>query len=130
MVFGIRSIFNIRSNSAINAIKNVKNREKRTFKYRAYTERAYANMDLELDNIDWDEFLERSEDDQIHSFHRILFQIFDKCFPQKTKTVLIESDPFYTEKLAKLRRKKGREYNKHRKSDKYIAPSKIYKRSY
>ena len=40
--------------------------------------------------------------------------------PEKTKTISSDDQPFYTEKLANLKRKKAREYRKHRKSIKWI----------
>ena len=92
----------------INSINNQKDRIKKTFNYRAFTDAAFNAMDQELDKIDWSSIF------------------YDTCFPQKRKTVVNESQPFFTEKLSKLKRKKCREYNKHRKSAKYDELSRIY----
>ena len=112
----------------INAISNKKTHEKRTFNYRAYTDQAFANMDNALENVKWDEILENTKGDQIHTFHKLLYDIFEKCFPLKSKTVFTEKEPFFTEKLSKLKRRKCREYNKNRKSEKYLSILRIYKK--
>ena len=40
-------------------------------------------------------------------------------FPKKTRKISSNNQPFFTEKLSILKRKKQREYNKHRKSEKW-----------
>ena len=40
-------------------------------------------------------------------------------FPEKSKTIACDDQPFYTSRLEKLKRKKSREYSKHRKSMKW-----------
>ena len=112
----------------INAISNTKVRDKRTFKFRAYTDKAYDMMDKELDKVDWDQKLMNTEGDHVSIFHKTLFDVFNQCFPIKSKTVFTEKEPFFTDKLDKLRRRKSREYNKRRKSEKYLALSRIYKK--
>ena len=52
--------------------------------------------------------------------------MFDKCFPLKTKVIYTENEPYVTDALLKMRRKKAREYTKHRMSKKYIELNKIY----
>ena len=43
------------------------------------------------------------------------------------KTVTNNNEPWYTDKLTKLDRRRRREYNKHRRSEKYLSLENIYK---
>ena len=52
----------------INAVKNVKTKEKRTFKYRAYTDKAYGEMEKMLDKINWNDMFSNACDDQVYIF--------------------------------------------------------------
>ena len=47
----------------------------------------------------------------------------DEFFPLKTRNVSDDNKPFFSTKLAVLRRKKQREYNEHRKSEKWRTPN-------
>ena len=53
--------------------------------------------------------------------------MFQECFPVKKKTFLSQSEPFMNDALLKLKRKKAREYNKNRRSQKYIDLEALYK---
>ena len=111
----------------INAVNNRKDRKKKTFQYRSYTDAAFEAMGEKLDNVDWSDAInDDSGHDKLETFHHKLYSIFDQCFPKKTKTVCSENQSFFNDKLAKLKRRKGREYNKHRKSAKYDSLSRIY----
>ena len=112
----------------INAINNQRIRSKRTFNYRAYNDEAFAKMGENLDKIVWGDVFKNSSEDQVYAFQKTVFEVFDQCFPLKTKTVINESEPFFTDKLSKLRKRKQREFHKNRKSDKYLSLSKIYKK--
>ena len=78
--------------------------------------------------MDWG-FLANDEtaNDNFQSFRDFLFNLFDECFPLKTRTVINDSEPWYSENLSVLKRKKCREYAKHRKSEKYLSLEKAYK---
>ena len=78
-------------------------------------------MGSALDCVDWS-FIERIESasDQMGAFQRHLFGIFDQCFPSKKRTFFSENQPFFTEKLEKIKRRKCREYSKNRKSKKFM----------
>ena len=54
--------------------------------------------------------------------------MFDSCFPRKSRTFFSETQPFFTEKLEKLKRKKCREYAENRKSKKYMNLQSIYRK--
>ena len=56
------------------------------------------------------------------------FQIFDQCFPTKKRTIFSENQPFFSEKLEKLKRQKCREFSKNRKSKKILGIQNIYRK--
>ena len=68
-----------------------------------------------------------SVDHIVNAFHDILFSMYDRNFPLQTKTVTNNNEPWYSDKLTKLDRRRRREYNKHRRSEKYLSLEKIYK---
>ena len=80
----------------------------------------FGNMKQILEEVKWD-FIESesSVDQQMECFQNLLYKIFDISFPVKSKTIFNETEPFFTEKLIKLKRLKCREFNKHRMSAKY-----------
>ena len=97
----------------ITAFRNKKVRKKRTFSYRSFGDAGFDAMEKELDETEWSHVLnDNSEQDKLQLFHDKLYNIFNKCFPRKSMTVFNKNQPFYTEKLSKLKRKKCREYNK------------------
>ena len=44
---------------------------------------------------------------------------YHEFFPEKTRIISSDDQPFYTKKLEKLKRRKCREFHKNRKSDKW-----------
>ena len=50
---------------------------------------------------------------------QMLVNKYHLYFPEEVKTVKSDDQPFYTNKLDKMKRKKAREYNKHRKSSRW-----------
>ena len=107
---------------------NKKTREEKKIKFRPLTDGGFQLMQKELEEINW-EFLDNMEssDDQASCFHSVLFESFDRCFKLKTKTVTNDSEPYFTDEVRKLQRKKQREFAKHRKSSKYLSLQKLYK---
>ena len=103
-------------------------RIKKTIEYRPLTDDGYNAMGSALHDTDWS-FLENivSASDQMETFQTYLFKIFDRCFPSKKRTFFCENQPFFTEKLEKLKRRKCREYSEHRRSKKYMDLQRIYR---
>ena len=101
---------------------------KKTIIYRPLTDEGYRLMTAELEEFNWD-FLAKEEnvEVQLELFQETFYNLFDQCFPRKSKIITNKDEPFYNEKLKKLRKKKLREYNKHRKSEKYLSLNKLYK---
>ncbi len=103
-------------------------RQVRNIEFRPMSEDGFRAMESALDTWDW-KYLEniQSADEQMKNFQESLFSIFDHCFPTKRRKVFSETEPYFTEKLSKLKRKKLREFTKHRNSIKFRSLHKTYK---
>ena len=108
---------------------NKKNRLKKHVEYRPLNELGYNTMGERLKCYSWDNVKSiKAASDQMETFQNELFNMFTESFPLKSKTFFTETQPFYTDKLAKLKRKKQREFYKHRRSKKYLSLHKVYKK--
>ena len=78
-------------------------------------------MSRALEDFDWS-FLNSisSINERMRAFHDNLFGIFENSFPLKKKVIYSQNEPFVNDVLIKLKRKSYREYNKHRRSQKYL----------
>ena len=115
--------------SPLNHFQNKRGRSKRTVEFRPLTDDGFKAMGAALDDTDW-AFIEdiKSASDKMESFQRLLYQIFDQCFPTKIRTFFSKNQPFFTEKLEKLKRRKCREFSKNRKSKKFLDMQAIYRK--
>ena len=109
--------------------QNKRGRIKKTIEFRPLTDDGYNAMGSALHNTDWG-FLGdiESASDQMKTFQTRMFKIFDECFPPKKRTFFSENQPFFTEKLQKIKRRKCREYSEHRKSKKFRDLQSIYRK--
>ena len=83
----------------LNAFHNKKERKKKTFQFRSFSDAAFEAMEKELNVVDWSEVLDDVPNhDKMQIFHHKLYSLFDKCFPLKTRTVFNESQPYFTDK--------------------------------
>ena len=85
-------------------------------------------MEQELIDFSWD-FIDNIEnvDKKVEAFQENLFAIFSECCPLKSRVISNNSEPYYTEKLRRLKRRKSREFTKHRNSHKYSSLLRLYK---
>ena len=113
----------------LNNFQNKKGRAKKTIEFRPLTDNGFEAMGSELDTFDWNviENIE-SANEKMEFFQTSLYQMFDSCFPRKRRTFFSETQPFFTEKLEKLKRRKTREYTENRKSKKYMDLQGIYRK--
>ena len=104
----------------VKPLNNVENKsviEKRIVEVRNYNEENFATMGKLIDELDW-AFLSQSlhVDIKMKHFQDSLLTLFEASFPLKKKTLLSQDEPFYNDILLKVKRKKSREYTKHRRS--------------
>ena len=111
-------------NNAHNVVKRIKKR----IDYRPYTDKGFAEMTKVLDNFCWDSIENMNDaNKQLATFQQIVYNMFDNCFPSKSQEITTENELWFNEKLSKLKKRKSREFNKNRRSSKYMRLQKVYK---
>ena len=112
----------------LNSVDNKIVREKKTVEVRTYGEENYQAMRMQLEEFDWG-FIAQSIpiNKKMEIFQDSLHKMFQDCFPVKKNTFLSHNEPFMNEALLKLKRKKSREFRKHRRSKKYMDLEALYK---
>ena len=68
----------------------------------------------------------KTPDEKAEMLHNMVKSKLDETCPEKTTKVASDDQPWYTEQLKRLDRKRRREYKKNRRSDKYKAIKKLY----
>ena len=111
----------------LDTINNKKENIKEKIQIRSYCDENFRSMGRLLENFDWAFLVAIPTQDRMKAFHDKLFEMFESSFPLKTKIIHKENEPFMTDALIKMKRKKNREYNKHRQSYKYLELKRIYK---
>ena len=113
--------------SPISAINNDPKTEKKEIHFRPVTDEGLKAMEQALIDFSWD-FIDKIEnvDKKVVAFQDNLFEIFSECCPLKSRVISNNSEPYYTEKLRRLKRRKSREFTKHRKSHKYSSLLSLY----
>ena len=66
-------------------------------------------------------------DTKAEKLHNMILDKLEEVCPEKTRKISSDDQPFFSEQLKRLHRKKRREYNKNRKSAKYLRLKKIFK---
>ena len=112
--------------SPLDSFENKKTKETKTVQFRPLKEIGFQIMEHELNKIDWSAMNNlESADDKAKYFHETLYGLYVQSFPMKSRTFSNDCEPWYTEELGILKKKKRREFEKHRKSEKY-SPSLIF----
>ena len=106
--------------SPISAINNRPARAYKKISWRPLSEEGMRSMQQWLCTQDWSEV---SQEESAHKKAEIiqykLLSKYEEYFPVKVKTVSSDDQPFVNEKLKRMKRKKCREYRKHRRSSKW-----------
>ena len=112
----------------LNNVNSIKGRLKNKMEFRSLNDVGFDNMKQILEEVKWD-FIESesSLDQQMECFQNLLYKIFDISFPVISKTIFNKTEPFFTEKLIKLKRLKCRKFNKRRMATEYQSLNNIYK---
>ena len=69
---------------------------------------------------------EESVDVKAEKLHNMVLNKLDEVCPEKIRKISSDDDPWYTEQLKRLERKKSRLFRKNRSSKKYKKIKKIY----
>ena len=106
--------------SPLSVMNNRPARTRKEITFRPFSEIRLQRMQQWIDNEDWNDVSsEVSADKKMDILQKLLVEKYQEYFPEKTKSIFSDDEPFYNEKLGKLKRKKGRVYHKQRKSKKW-----------
>ena len=111
----------------ISMVNNEASKTTKEIIYRPLKEEGLQQMWEWIKNETWDAIsLENSAHKKAIILQQMLLDKYHEYFPEKKRTITSYDQPFFSEKLCKLKRKKNREYNKHRRSKKWEALNVIY----
>ena len=104
----------------VSVLNNKPARSKREITFRPFNNDRLQQMLEWIEKEDWSEV---SHENNAHRKTEILQELllskYHEFFPEKTRKIYSDDEPFFTEKLSKLKRRKCREFQKHRKSKKW-----------
>ena len=104
----------------LSVINNKPARTKRDIIYRPFTDVRLHQMQQWILQEDWSVVThENSAHRKTEILQNMLLSKYYEYFPEKKRTILSDDQPYFTEKLNMMKRRKGREYNKHRRSNKW-----------
>ena len=97
----------------INMFNHEPARSKKEIIYRAFNKENLENMKKWIEAEDWGKVLEeKCAHKKADVFQTLFYNKYCQFFPEKTKYVSSDDQPFFNEKLKKLKRKKCSEYQK------------------
>ena len=73
-----------------------------------------------------EEVSENSVHKKMELLQNLLYNKYEEFFPERNKTISSEDQPFFNDRLMKLKRRKVREFRKNRKSIKWNKMNKFY----
>ena len=104
----------------INEIEKQCTRQTEVIKFRPITDSGIEKMKQWFVNNDWNEvFVVENAHDKAQVFQDKLLALYHECFPEKTRKISSDDQPWMSTKLKKLDRKRKRIYRKERKSIKW-----------
>ena len=116
----------------INVIDNKPLRSTRNITVRPLKESGLGlfKLWLEIWVKDWDKnTYDMQTDEKAKYFHETMITKLNEYLPTKTRKISSDDQPWCSEQMKKLKRKKSREFHKHRKSIKYMSIEEQYKKA-
>jgi hypothetical protein len=111
----------------LSVLNNQSARRKKTVAFRPFNA---ERVQLMHDWIVKEEWIEVKNETSAHKkmviLQNLLVQKYDEFFPEITKVITSDDQPFFLNKLRKMKRRKSREFHKHRKSNKWNLMNKNY----
>ena len=111
----------------INSLNNKPGRKFKKIKVRPLTSQGIKAFETWIQLQDWKEVLEeKNVDKKAEKLHNMIMNKLDEVCPEKERKISSDNEPWFTEKLEKLKRKKMRIFRKNRNSEKYKKLKKKY----
>ena len=112
----------------IDMINNKPARVQRKVSVRPLPDSVLSIINNELTTHDWSNiFKAKTSNDKADIFHKEMMEIVDSIAPLRNQNISSDDQPWYTEPLKILDRKRIREYHKNRRSPKYYKLHQEYK---
>ena len=113
---------------SLNVINNIPSRQKQTITCRPIMESGLNQFGQWIKSQGWDENkLEKSVNEKVNLLYFSVSEKVNIFFPLKKLKFSSDDSPWCSERIKKLKRLKGREYNKHRSSKKWSDLNDQYK---
>ena len=126
---GVKSDHRIVVARPINIIDNKCARQTRTVKFRPFPESGILKMRDWFMEQSWQGVYQtESAHDKAKVFQDILVKKLDEIFPEKIRKIQSDDQPWISQKLKKMDRKRKRIYRKERKSEKWSKMNKLFKK--
>ena len=113
-------------------LNSINNKPARVFKevtVRPLTTSGLEKFKVWIQSQDWADIINlKSVDDKADALHSMVLSRLDEFCPEKKRKLSSDDCPWFTEQLKKLDRKKRREYNQNRRSQKYLRLKRIFDR--
>ena len=111
----------------ISVINNKCSKKTKKITFRPINELGLQKMSEWLEKECWKQVLnEKCANAKAEILQNLLLSTCNEFFPEKCRIISSNDQPYFTHKLSKLRRKKVREYNKHRRSSRWEHLEQIY----
>ena len=113
----------------INALNNKSSRTHREIKVRPLPASGMKKFELWIQNEDWTDILdEELVDKKTEILQNIILTKLDEFCPEKVRKISSDDQPFFTQELKCLHRRKRREFAKNRRSNKFLELKKKFKK--
>ena len=114
---------------AINMINNKSGRETRKIKVRPFPQSGIVKMKQWFIDQSWEQVHQAtSAHDKASIFQQMLLQILDEIFPEKLRKISSDDQPWISNRLKLLDRKRKRLYHKERRSENWKKLNKLFKK--
>ena len=104
----------------------------RTFRnitVRPITHSGISKLEIWFKTQTWDQILMvNCVNKKVENLQNMVCNKVQEYLPIKNRKIAVDDQPWYTEELKNLKRKKSREYNKNRKSEKYMILNNKYEK--
>ena len=99
----------------ISSINNRPARTKKTVTCRPLTETGLQQMQNWFQDQKWTELTQlKTAHEKINMLQKMILHKYEGVFPEKNTIISCDDQPFYSNRLRVLKRRKGKKYNKHR----------------
>ena len=94
---------------------------------RPMTDSGMSKLENWFKNQNWEQILMVDcVNKKVENLQSMVYSKVEQFLPLKNRKIAVDDQPWYTEELKNLKRKKSREYSKNRKSEKYLMLNKKY----